>query len=192
MPPVLLCWSMTSHPLSYWWYGSRDQIFSPTFYYIFCHMTVGSRGAPWQNICQCQWQTSRVLDSHAQLSHQEMKSLSISSSTWISGLETESCIQSWRSSSMCWKQWWQCWYISKFLPGGSHKCSHRNRKITICKFFRIIWTTTRLKVTVSWITSLLVTRRGVTSTSWSQNSSPSVGICEFPIREKVQDAALSR
>ena len=46
----------------------------------------------------------------------------------------------------------------------------RNRK-TLRKFVRTYRTNTKLKVTVSWITSLLVMRHGVTITSWSQNSS---------------------
>ena len=58
------------------------------------------------------------------------------------------------------------------MPSGSHKCSHRNRKITICRFVRTYWTTMRMKVTVSWIAWLLVTRCGITATSRSQNGGP--------------------
>jgi len=63
------------------------------------------------------------------------------------------------------------WNITKFVPGGSYECSHRNRKNTVCKTVRICWTNTVLKVAVSWITSLPVTRHGDITTGRSQNSS---------------------
>ena len=72
---------------------------------------------------------------------------------------------------MHWKQWRQCWNIHRVCTE-SHRCSHRNRKNTICKFFRISRINMRLQVTVSWITSLSVMRLGVTTTSRSQNGSP--------------------
>ena len=118
------------------------------------------------------WKTSHVLDSHAQLSHHEMKSVSISSSVQIDGLQLGNCVWSWISASVHWKWWWQHWNIAKFAPGGSHECSHRNVKNTLCKFVRTYWTNTRLKVTVSWIASSPVTKRGLTTTSRSQNGSP--------------------
>jgi len=63
--------------------------------------------------------------------------------------------------------------------------AHRNRKTTVCKFVRIYWTNTKLKVTVSWIVSLSVMRQGATTmrkSTWSGN----MGI---PHWRKVQDAA---
>jgi len=54
----------------------------------------------------------------------------------------------------------------------SHECSHRSRKTTVCKFARTYGNNTGLKVTVSWITSLMVTRWGVITMSQSQNGSP--------------------
>ena len=100
-----------------------------------------------------------------------MKSFSISPSMQISRLLLGICVHSWISASMHWKYWWQHWNIAKFAPSGSHKCSHRNRKNTICKSVRIYWTNTRLKETVSWIALLPVTRHGVTTKHQSQNSS---------------------
>jgi len=49
----------------------------------------------------------------------------------------------------------------------------------------------KLKVTVSWIASSLVTRRGVTTTSRSQNDNQWSGDMLIPIEEKVQGIALS-
>ena len=83
-----------------------------------------------------------------------------------------------------WKQWWQCWNIAKFAPGGSHKCSHRNIKNTVCKFVGTYWINTRVRVTVSWIASSTVTRRGVTITSRSQNPSPWSGDMWIPHQRK--------
>ena len=77
------------------------------------------------------WKTSHVQDSRAQLSDHEMKSVSISSSMRIGGLQLGNCVQSCISASVRWKQWWQHWNIAKFAPGGSHKCSHRNIKNTV-------------------------------------------------------------
>ena len=127
------------------------------------------------------WKTSHVPDGHAQLSHHKMKSVSISSSARIGRLWLGNCVQSWISASMPWKWWWQCWNIAKFAPGGSHKCSHRN---TACKFVRTYRTNTRLKVKVSWIVLSPVTRRGVTTTSQSQNGSPWSGEMWIPHQRK--------
>ena len=82
------------------------------------------------------------------------------------GLQPGNCVQSWISASVLWKQWWQHWNITKFVLSGSHKCSQRNRKNTICKLVRTYWTNMRPKVIVSWIASLLATRHSIT-TSWS-------------------------
>jgi len=130
------------------------------------------------------WKTIHVPDGHAQLSHHKMKSVSISSSTWIGGLWLGNCVRSWISASVHWKRWWQHWNIAKFAPGGSHKCSHKNIKNTVCKYVRTYWTNTRLKVTFSWIASSPVTRRGVTTMSRSQNSSPWSGEMWIPHRRK--------
>jgi len=138
-------------------------------------------------VATAMWKTSHVLDGHAQLSHHETKSVSISSSAQISGLWLGNCVRSWISAAMRWKRWWQCWNIAKFAPGGSHECSHRNIKNTVCKFVRTYWTNTRLKVTVSWIASSPVwdvvspLRAGV------KTAVHGVATCEFPIEEKVQD-----
>ena len=78
------------------------------------------------------------------------------------------------------KRWWQPWNIAKFALGGSHECLHRNIKNTVCKFVRTYWTSTRLKVTVSWIASSLVMRRGVTTMSRRQNGSPWSGNMWIP------------
>jgi len=116
--------------------------------------------------------------------HHETKSVSISSSAWIGGLRLGNCVRSWISAAMRWKRWWQRWNMAKFAPGGSHECSHRNIKNTVCKFVRNYWSNTRLKVTVSWIASSPVTRRGVTTTSRSQNGRPWSGDMWIPHRRK--------
>jgi len=66
----------------------------------------------------------------------------------------------------------ETWKTAKFVPGGSRTYSHRNKRKTVCKFFSTYWTKTRLKMTVVWITSSLMTRCGVTSITQSQNGSP--------------------
>lgn len=85
---------------------------------------------------------------------------------------TRGLVQSWIWASMHLKQWWQQWNIAEFVPGGSHRCSRRNRKNTIHKFVRTFWSNTRLKVTVFQITPLLVMRCAATTMSWNQNCSP--------------------
>jgi len=85
----------------------------------------------------------------------------------------------------------ECWNTAKFAPDGSHKYSHRSRKNVVSEFVRTYWTNTRLNVTASWITSLPVTRCGVTATRWSQNGSPWSSHMWIPHWRKVQDAALS-
>ena len=117
------------------------------------------------------WTTSHILDSHAQLSQHKMKSVSISSSKQISRLQPENCVWSWISASMHWKQWFQRWNITKFAPGGSHECSHKNRKNTICKFVRTYWINTKLQATISWASASPVIRY-VTTMNQSQNRIP--------------------
>ena len=58
--------------------------------------------------------------------------------------------------------------ITKFVPGVSHEYSPRNWKNTVCKFVRTHWNT-RLKVTVSCVVLVPVTRCGVTTMSQDQN-----------------------
>ena len=89
----------------------------------------------------------------------------------ISGLHLQNGVQSWILVSVGWKQWQQCWIITKFVSDGSCKCLHRNRKKKRMQIGRNYWTDTRLKVTVSWIIILSVTRHSVTSTSRMKNDS---------------------
>lgn len=113
------------------------------------------------------WYEKQVMFQAAmQLSHHKVKNISIRSSTWIVGLQPGNCVQSWVSVSVRWKQWWRHWNIARFVSGGSHECSQRNRKNITCKFFRTYQTNTGLKLTFSWITSLPVMRCGVTAMSW--------------------------
>lgn len=137
------------------------------------------------------WKTSHIPDSHAQLSHYKMKSISIRASTWIDRLQPGSCVQSWISASMRWK-WWQHWNIAKFIPGESHKCSHRNRKNTICKYVRIYWTSTDWRW--QFPGSHHYQRWNMVSSlyAWVKMAIHGVVTCEFATEEKVQDVALSR
>lgn len=114
--------------------------------------------------------TSHIPGAHAQLSQHKMKSILISSSMQIGELQPGNCVWGWILASLCWKWWWQHWNIAKFVPGGSREGSQRSRKNTVCKFGKTYWTNTRLKVTVSWITSFLMMRHGVTTVSRSQNN----------------------
>ena len=119
------------------------------------------------------WKTNHIPDSPTHSSHiKKMKSTLISSFTQISGLQPGNCILSSILASMHLKQRWQYWSISKAVPSGFHEWLHRNRINTICKFLRIYWTNMRLKVTISWITSLPVMKHSITSTGgnpWSGN-----------------------
>ena len=132
------------------------------------------------------WETCQVLNGHAELSHHETKSSSQSVHLCELRLYAGNCIWSWISTSMRWKWWWQYWNIKKFAPGGSHECSHRHRNNIICKFVRICWTNLRVKVIVSWITSLLEMRHGATTTSWSQNNHPRTGNMNSPSKKKFR------
>lgn len=117
--------------------------------------------------------------------HTTKWSVLISSSGQINRLQLGNCVLNWISPSMHRKQWWQRRNIARFAPGGSYERSHRNGKSTIYNFVRTYWTNRCLKMTVSWITSLPMTRPGVTMECWH----------EFLSEEKVQDplgiAALS-
>lgn len=46
-----------------------------------------------------------------QLSYQKMKSITISSSTWIIRLQPGKCAHCWILASVHWTQWWQCWLL---------------------------------------------------------------------------------
>jgi hypothetical protein len=65
----------------------------------------------------------------------------------------------------------------------------RNIKTIECKSDRTCWTTTKLKVTVSWTASSPVTRCGATTTSWNQNNSPWSG--DMRNRHQRKSARLS-
>ena len=150
-------------------------------------------GSEWRAsaVVTATWKTSHVLDGHAQLSHHEMKSISISSSTRISRLRLGNWVQSWISASMRWKWWWQHWNITKCAPGGPHECSHRNTKNTVCKFVWTYWINTRLRWQFPgshnhrWRDVVSPLRAGV------KMAVHVVATCEFPIEVKVQDAAVS-
>ena len=82
--------------------------------------------------------------------------------------------------------------ITEFVPGGSHECSHRNRKNTTCKFVRTYWTNMRLQVTVSRLHHYQW--RDVEAPLWTtvKKTIRGVTVCESFTEEKVQDTALSR
>ena len=86
---------------------------------------VGGAFQQWQ-----QWYGREAMLQMAMHSCHEMKS-HLSSSVWISRLQSGNCVRSWILASVCWKWWWWCWNIKKFVPGGSHKCSHSKRKNTL-------------------------------------------------------------
>ena len=117
----------------------------------------------WWWWCERQATFQRIM----QQSHHKMKSTSIVSSIWTVGLWPGSYVWNWVLTSMHWKQCRQHWNISVFPPHGSHECSHRKRKNTICKFVRTYWTNMRLKVTVSWIISLPMMKHFVITMSQS-------------------------
>lgn len=95
-------------------------------------------------------------------------------------------------ASVCWKWRWWRWHITNFAPSGSWKCSHRKRKNTIFKSVRNYGTDSRLKVTVSWISSLLGRRYGVTTASWSKNGSVWSGDMWIPPRRKTQPSMSNK
>ena len=81
---------------------------------------------------------------------------------------------------------WQHWNVMKFALGGSHKCLHRSRKNTVCKFLRTYWINARLTVAVSWITSLPVTRHGVISVTRVKMAVHGMATPEFLIKENFR------
>ena len=84
-------------------------------------------GGGWcvSTVATAMWKTSCIPDAHVQLSHHKMKSILISSSVLISGLQPGNCVWSWILASVHWKWWWQCWNIAHFAPCGSHKGTER-------------------------------------------------------------------
>jgi len=123
MPPILWCWPTTSE--------------------MDVGVTAIEAEPPWQNgvwhgsvaeAKMCHWIPPRRTKLHL---------LTFISTHWAL-TETKEWMWSQQgnvwctSASMHWKQWWQCWNITKFAPGGSRECSHRNRKNIICKFVRTI------------------------------------------------------
>jgi len=94
---------------------------------------------------------------------------SIMSSVWISKLPPGYCVT---IVSIALESIVVMFEYHIVCSSGSHKCSHRKRKKTIRKFVSTNWNNKSLKVTFSWIISLLVTRCGFTSMSQSQNSRP--------------------
>jgi hypothetical protein len=108
----------------------------------------------------------------------------VSPSAQISGLRPGSCVRRWVSASVCWKRCWKHWNTAKFVPDGSHGCSHRNIKTIESKSVRACLTTMKLKKTVSWISSSSVMRCGVTTTSWNQNDRPWRGDMRIPHQRK--------
>lgn len=77
-------------------------------------------GGEWcvSTVAAVMWKTSHVLNGLAHLSHREMKSISIRSSTWFGELQPGSCVWSWVLAPMHWRQWWQCWNSTKFWQVG--------------------------------------------------------------------------
>jgi len=113
--------------------------------------------------------TRHVPDGHAQLSHHEMKSVSIGSSARIGGLRLytelnigfkalETMVVTLEYRKVC----------ARWAPRMLRQ-EYKKHRMQVC---RDLLTNTRLKVTVSWIASPPVTRRDVTTTCRSQNGSP--------------------
>jgi len=130
-------------------------------------------GGGWciSTVVTAMWKTSRVLDSLAQ---HKMKSISVSSSMQIDGLQPGnwvwSCVGSNGSSvgmlqSLC--------QVGLMNAHKGHM--NRNRNNTTCKIVRTYWANTRLTVTVSWIAALLVMSHSVTTMNWNQNDCPYSG-----------------
>ena len=80
------------------------------------------------------WKTSHILDSHAQLSHHEMKAILISSSTWIGRLQPRNWVWNWIFASMHWKWWWQYWNIAMFAPGTPLSAHTRTERTPYASF----------------------------------------------------------
>lgn len=141
------------------------------------HRKVVGGAFHWQQKCERQ---------AMQLSHHGMKGISIISSTWTGELQPEYCVQSWISTPIHWTQWRQHRISQSLCQVGP-----TNLHIGICMFVRTYWTNMRLKVTVSSMALLPVTRIGVNSMSWSQNGNPWVATREFLIEENIQESVLS-
>ena len=104
-------WCLTCEAKVWRWIPPSGKKLHPLMFIDACwtFMKTKQWGGEWcvSTVVTVTWKTSDILNSHAQLSHHEMKNVSISSSIWISGLQPGNCVWSWISASKCWKWWWQ-------------------------------------------------------------------------------------
>ena len=86
---------------------------------------------------------------------------------WITNMKL--CIEAEYWLQCIWNNGGNVGLLQAIVPHGSHRCSQNNRMNTICKFVRTYWTNMRLKVMVSWITSLPVMRYAFSTRAWHHN-----------------------
>ena len=119
--------------------------------------------------CDSDMKTSHIPYGHAQRSPHEIKSALVSSSAqiislWLRNREYQlQCIGNNDGNTGKLK------IVCQVSAMNAHT---RTERTLYASFFRMYWTKKRLKVTVSWITSLPAMRCGVTTTRQSQNRSP--------------------
>ena len=177
MPPILLFWPMTSEADVDVMAEEAEPSHQYSITFSWC-VTDGSTGTVWHIDV---WYGSAY---EAKVSNW-IPPCWKNCTCWHS-LMLAACL--WRPSSRCWHskvlecQPWNV--IAYFVSDGSHECSYRNRKNTICKIVRTYWTNTRLKLTVSWSASLPVMRCSVITTSWSENISLWSGNVWIPHQRK--------
>jgi len=105
------------------------------------------------------WKTSHVPDSHVQLSHHTIKTVSIRSSIQIGKLWPGNCVQSWILPSVHWKQWRQWCNTAKFASVPTKNVHMVTERTSYPSLSGPIKKNTRLKVADSWITSLQMIER---------------------------------
>lgn len=123
----------------------------------------------WQCVSAVATLTSHVLCDRTQLSHHEMKGVSISSSRQIDESQAGNCVWSWISAFVHWKQCWPSWNITVCTRWVTWMLVQEEKEHHIQ---HCIWETIEQIWGWTWQFHGWVTRCSFTSISRSQNDSP--------------------
>lgn len=149
--------------------------------------TLAKWGGQWcvSAVTIAMWKASHFPDFHTHLSQHKMENSLISSLTQILGLQPGELYT--EPSGFRASERWQHWNIKQVAQVGSI-----NARTGEASFFGTYWTNTKLKVKVSWVTSLLVW--DLVSLWWAlvKMAVHRVIMYEFLIEEEIQAAVFSR
>ena len=130
------------------------------------------------------WRTSHVPVGHSRLSHHEVKKVSISSPVQITRLWQGNCAELNISFNVLETMLATLEYCKVYAIWVPRMLIQEQKVCSVCKF--VMQTNKKLKVTVSWIASLLMMRHSITTMSWNQNSSPWSGNMNFLLKKKFK------